>query len=248
MSKSPAVSFKHVVAFLTALVAVALVAACQPAGVETPAPPTAPPTLASSPAGTVVAAATVVPAVTATAPVASPTAALASPTVPPAPPATATAPAAPSPTLQSPPQATPVAERVTLVLGDEGSAVEVEAELAIDRAQRSLGLMHRETLPEGTGMLFVFPEDTETGFWMANTLVPLSIAFIAADGTILGLDDMQPLTTDVHPPPAPYRYALEVPQGFFARHGVEAGSTVRYRDGAALRPLADLPATSRASW
>lgn len=228
-----------------------LLAACQPATVATPTPTEAVPT-AAAPAPT----ATMPPIATVAEGPASPTMAPPSPsatarpastTAPTASPATATPPPV-SPTTQAQPEGTPVAERVTLVLdGGAGAQVEVQAELAIDREQRSLGLMHRETLAEGTGMLFVFPGDTETGFWMANTKVPLSIAFIDADGAIVGLDDMQPLSTEIHPPPGPYRYALEVPQGFFARQGVEAGAIVRYRDGATLRPLSELPATSSAT-
>lgn len=229
-----------------------LLAACQPANVATPTPAGTPPSVTAVATATLPGAS---PSPTVAPPVANPTVPPASPTAPAVPratatsPTTATPPVAASPSPPVPPAGTPAAERVTLVLGsDAGPQVDVEAELAIDREQRSLGLMHRETLPEGTGMLFIFPGDTAVGFWMANTRVALSIAYIATDGTIIGLDDMQPLTTDIHPPPGPYQYALEVPQGYFARHGIEVGSLVRYRDGGTLRPLAELPATGRATW
>jgi uncharacterized membrane protein (UPF0127 family) len=81
-------------------------------------------------------------------------------------------------------------------------------------------------MPEDVGMLFVFPADTDGPFWMKDTLIPLSIAFIAADGTIVNVQDMQPQSTDLHSPGARYRYALEVNQGYFARAGVKPGDKV----------------------
>jgi uncharacterized membrane protein (UPF0127 family) len=104
--------------------------------------------------------------------------------------------------------------------------------------------MFRERLPDGEGMLFIFPGDTTSGFWMENTLVPLSIAWVSADGVVVDLDDMQPLSRDVHEPSGAYRYALEVPQGFFARQGVQVGDRLVFREGTQLRPLSQLPATA----
>ena len=75
-------------------------------------------------------------------------------------------------------------------------------------------------------MLFIFSGDTEAGFWMKDTLIPLSIAFIAADGTILDVQEMEPLSEDKHRPPAPYRYALEVNQGWFEERGFGTGDRV----------------------
>ncbi len=75
-------------------------------------------------------------------------------------------------------------------------------------------------------MLFVFPNDSRTEFWMRGTTIPLSIAFIQADGRIVDLQDMQPLTDDRHAPPSPIRYALEANQGYFAAHGIATGDTV----------------------
>lgn len=100
--------------------------------------------------------------------------------------------------------------------------------------------MFRQTLADGDGMLFIFPADTTSGFWMENTLVALSIAWIDADGVIVGLDDMQPLDRTVHNPPRAYRFALEVPQGFFGRAGVQVGDRFFHRAGAEPRPLAEL--------
>ncbi len=116
---------------------------------------------------------------------------------------------------------------VTIVLTDgEGSREELAVELARTAGERSRGLMFREDLPEDRGMLFVFPNDTKTGFWMKDTLISLSIAFIAADGVILDVQEMEPLSTVLHRPPSSYRYALEVNQGWFGRHGLGTGDRV----------------------
>ncbi|TAK22136.1 MAG: hypothetical protein EPO26_12700 [Chloroflexota bacterium] len=104
-----------------------------------------------------------------------------------------------------------------------GTTRDVRVEIASDDATRARGLMFRESMPEDAGMLFVFAADIDAGFWMQNTLIPLSIAFIDANGVIVGLDDMQPRTTDIHRPNRPYRFALEVNQGYFARHGIRVG-------------------------
>jgi hypothetical protein len=88
--------------------------------------------------------------------------------------------------------------------------------------------MGRTELAQDAGMLFVFGWERNLSFWMRNTLIPLSIAYIAADGRIVDIQDMEPL--DDEPPPyasaEPAKYALEVNQGFFAERGVEVGDTV----------------------
>lgn len=80
-------------------------------------------------------------------------------------------------------------------------------------------------------MLFVFQQDQGGAFWMKNTLIPLSIAFIAADGSIVDIQDMQPLSEDLHRPSRPYRYALEVNQGFFRDNGLGPDSRVEFHLG-----------------
>ncbi len=115
---------------------------------------------------------------------------------------------------------------IVVIGGDEGAGVELTVELARTAGERSRGLMLREELAEDGGVLFVFPGDTEAGFWMKDTLVPLSIAFIAEDGTILDIQEMEPLSEDVHRPPQPYRYALEVNQGWFEEQGFGTGDRV----------------------
>jgi len=106
----------------------------------------------------------------------------------------------------------------------EGQALAVvKAEIARTHEQRILGLMYRKKLPEGTGMLFVYEADEIMSFWMKNTYVPLSIAYIASDGRIIEIKDMYPLDENSVTSSRAARYALEVPQGWFSRVGVSSG-------------------------
>ncbi len=102
----------------------------------------------------------------------------------------------------------------------------IHAEVAATPAQRELGLMFRRDLDTNDGMLFVFEEPSPQCFWMKNTPTPLSIAFIADDGTIVNLADMAPETVQSHCSARPVRYALEMNQGWFARNGIKAGSKI----------------------
>lgn len=102
----------------------------------------------------------------------------------------------------------------------------VQAEIAATIGSRASGLMHRKELLPNHGMLFVFQELAAHCFWMKNTPLPLSIAFINEDGTILNMADMQANTLDSHCPVAPVRYALEMKQGWFKQHQVDVGQTV----------------------
>jgi uncharacterized membrane protein (UPF0127 family) len=106
------------------------------------------------------------------------------------------------------------------------------AEVAANDSSRTTGLMHRRMLPENRGMLFVFPYTTPLSFWMMNTHVALSIAFLDDAGVIINIADMKPLTTDPHPSSRPARYALEMNQGWFARHGIKAGAKIEGLDKA----------------
>ena len=113
---------------------------------------------------------------------------------------------------------------VTLAVeNEEGKRVTITVEIADSPQERATGLMNVAYLDEDYGMLFVYPEDTASGFWMKDTTIPLSIAFIAADGSILEMQDMEPLSVELHRPAQAYRYALEVNQGWFERHGLGAG-------------------------
>ncbi|AHK78391.1 hypothetical protein M911_03465 [Ectothiorhodospira haloalkaliphila] len=102
----------------------------------------------------------------------------------------------------------------------------VMVEVAADPASRRQGLMFREHLPEGQGMLFVWPREARYGMWMKNTLIPLDVAFISADHRIIEIMTMQPETTDSHTASEPVRFALEVNAGWFERHGIEPGDEV----------------------
>lgn len=104
--------------------------------------------------------------------------------------------------------------------------VTITAEVARSDDERSRGLSGRHTIPDGSGMLFVYRQPTQTAFWMKDTFVPLSIAFIDDQGIIIDIQDMQPLNETLHQSPRPYRYALEVPQGWFNRVGVVVGQPV----------------------
>src|SRR5208282_6454679 len=102
----------------------------------------------------------------------------------------------------------------------------VVAEIAATEATRTTGLMNRFSLQPDHGMLFVFQAPQALAFWMKNTYVPLSIAFIGADGHIANIDDMAPLTETAHPSRGPVLYALEMKKGWFAQHDIGAGETV----------------------
>ncbi len=102
----------------------------------------------------------------------------------------------------------------------------IRAEVARTPEQRSLGLMHRASVPDGTGMIFVFQQPTRNGFWMKDTLVPLSIAYLRG-GVVVSTAEMEPCRTrdcPVYPPAGEYDTAVEAPAGFFPRHGVVSGT------------------------
>lgn len=118
-------------------------------------------------------------------------------------------------------------ESTTLAItSSDGTRTEVQVEIADDRAEQQRGLMERTELAEDAGMLFVFDREEPRSFWMRNTLIPLSIAYIASDGRIVDIQDMQPLDETSHPSAEPAQYALEVNQGFFAERGIEVGNEV----------------------
>jgi uncharacterized membrane protein (UPF0127 family) len=104
--------------------------------------------------------------------------------------------------------------------------VPVLAELARTPEERARGLMGRKSLADGKGMLFIFERDETLSFWMKDTLIPLSIAFIASDGRIMEIRDMRPRDLSAVQSSRSVRYALEVPQGWFARAGIAPGDIV----------------------
>jgi uncharacterized protein len=99
----------------------------------------------------------------------------------------------------------------------------IDAQVASTPDQRMTGLMHRKEMPQHEGMLFVFEFPSQQCFWMKNTLLPLSIAFVADDGTIVNIDEMAPQTLASHCSLKPVRYVLEMNKGWFARKGIKAG-------------------------
>lgn len=103
----------------------------------------------------------------------------------------------------------------------------IHAEIAATPEGRASGLMQRSQLCANCGMLFVFPRAGKHEFWMKNTLLPLSIAFISADGRILSIAEMQAGATDIHRPQGEALYALEMNRGWFARNGVRPGDKVQ---------------------
>jgi hypothetical protein len=113
-------------------------------------------------------------------------------------------------------------ERVSLTI--EGRVFSVE--VANTPEKRRVGLMNREELAADAGMLFVFPEDRTLSFWMKDTLIPLSIAFISSDGTIRQIEEMEPLSLRSVESDRAVRYALEVNQGAFERYGISVGDRV----------------------
>ncbi|HKO68844.1 MAG TPA: DUF192 domain-containing protein [Burkholderiaceae bacterium] len=102
----------------------------------------------------------------------------------------------------------------------------ITAELAITPQSRMIGLMMRERLAPNHGMVFVFEDKSQHCFWMRNTVIPLSIAFIEDDGTIVSIADMPPKSDASTCPPRPVRYALEMDQGWFAKRGVLTGNKI----------------------
>ncbi len=112
-------------------------------------------------------------------------------------------------------------------LGVGGRRVLVE--IADDPAERSRGLMHRESLPEDQGMLFVYPEERDSlGFWMKNTLIPLDIAFVDRELRIVDIQRMEPLDETTRYSVAPAMYALEMNAGWFEKHGVRVGDRIEF--------------------
>ena len=103
----------------------------------------------------------------------------------------------------------------------------LQTELAIDPRHRSIGMMWRQSMPENRAMLFVFEDQAIHCFWMRNTLVPLSIAFLRDDGSIVNIRDMQPQQDTQHCPEEPVRYALEVNQGWFDKRNIKPNHQVR---------------------
>ena len=108
----------------------------------------------------------------------------------------------------------------------------LKAEVAADANTRTIGLMNRFSLKPDQGMIFVFAQSEQLGFWMRNTFVPLSIAYIDSKGVILNILDMKPQDESSHPSSGPAMFALEMKQGWFKERGIIAGDKVNGLDKA----------------
>lgn len=103
----------------------------------------------------------------------------------------------------------------------------IDAQLATTSEQHATGLMFRTDMPQQEGMLFVFQQPAQQCFWMKNTLIPLAVAFVADDGTIVNLDEMKEQTLNSHCSEKPVRYVLEMNTGWFSKKGLKAGSKLQ---------------------
>lgn len=110
-------------------------------------------------------------------------------------------------------------QRITLSVGIH----QIDTQVALTPEQHQIGLMYRTEMPQGEGMLFVFQNPGKQCFWMKNTVLPLTAAFVADDGSIVNLADMKPQSTDSHCSTKPVRYVLEMNQGWFAKRGIKPG-------------------------
>jgi len=118
-------------------------------------------------------------------------------------------------------------DKATVTFITKEGEINLGVAVARSREEKSQGLMRVERLGEDEGMIFVWDEPVSSGFWMKNTYIPLSIAFIDASLRIIDIQDMEPETLDAHNPPSPYLYAIEVNQGYFTGNGIEVGDSVR---------------------
>ena len=126
----------------------------------------------------------------------------------------------------APAQAQTEAQKLATIRLAAGMHV-IQAEFAKSPDERSTGLMFRPTMATNDGMLFAFEQAGQQCFWMKNTLLPLSAAFIADDGSVVNIEDMKPQTLDSHCSSQPVRFVLEMNQGWFAKRGIKAGSRLQ---------------------
>ena len=103
----------------------------------------------------------------------------------------------------------------------------IQAELAQAPDERAIGLMFRKSMATNDGMLFAFEQPGQQCFWMKNTLLPLSAAFIADDGSVVNIEDMKPQTLDSHCSAKPVRFVLEMNEGWFVKRGIKPGTKLQ---------------------
>ena len=114
-------------------------------------------------------------------------------------------------------------QRATLLVG----MFQIDAQIAQTPEERQIGLMFRVQMPQAEGMIFIFEEPSKQCFWMKNTILPLTAAFVSDDGIIVNLADMKPQTTETHCSAKPVRFVLEMNQGWFVKKGIKAGSKLK---------------------
>jgi uncharacterized membrane protein (UPF0127 family) len=112
------------------------------------------------------------------------------------------------------------------ILPLEAAGHRLTVELALTPAERERGLMQRKALPEDHGMLFVFEAPGRHCMWMKNTYIPLSVAFLDGEGTIINIAEMRPESLDLHCAERPARYAIEMTRGWFVRRGLSPGMRI----------------------
>jgi len=103
----------------------------------------------------------------------------------------------------------------------------IQAQVATTEQQRLLGLMYRQAMAANEGMLFVFDKQQQQCLWMKNTLLPLSAAFLAEDGSIVNIEEMQPESLEIHCSTKPVRFVLEMTRGWFSKRGITAGTRIQ---------------------
>jgi uncharacterized membrane protein (UPF0127 family) len=123
----------------------------------------------------------------------------------------------------------PESSCIISIINNKGIKKNINAEIALTDYERQLGLMYRRSMGKNSGMLFVFPSEENLSFWMKNTYIPLSIAYLDKSGKIIDIQDMKPLDTSITYP-SKYRamYALEMNMGWFKENGITEGSVVLF--------------------
>lgn len=140
-----------------------------------------------------------------------------------------------TPTTNSNTATTPTPGQVKLttvpatITTNAGQNIQMVVEIARTAQEQETGLMNRASVPDGTGMLFVFSQPGNVNFWMKDTKIPLSIAFIDSNGKILDVQDMQAESEELHSPGQNYQYALEVGLGWFGKVKVKAGDIIKFQ-------------------
>ena len=133
--------------------------------------------------------------------------------------------------LSEPTEAQPKLPTIKLWLGAE----QMDAEMAVTFKEEETGMMFRKTMGENDGMIFALPSTQQASFWMKNCYVPLSVAYIDTEGVIKEIHDLEPQNTNpVYSASADIRFALETPQGWFGKHNVREGMTIRTERGSLM--------------